>query len=69
MNSYLAPLVVTVVQNITQEADLRVIESQAQSVIFFYVDWSSYAVRGRKALEEIELLLSPCAPAFWLADI
>src|SRR6476660_1718905 len=56
-------------QSITQEADLRAIESEPQSGIFFYVDWSSYAVRGRQVLEEIELLLLPRGMPFWLADI
>ena len=42
---------------------------QDQAVIYFYVDWSSYAVQGREVLKEVELLLSPRSPAFWLADV
>jgi len=57
------------VQSIINEDDLELIRSQDRSVIYFYVDWSSFAVQGCEVLKEVELLLSPGSPAFWLADI
>ena len=56
---------------ILSEEDFESMISQGHSVIYFYVDWSTYAVQGRVMLEELE---SSCGhddskPVFWLADV
>ena len=43
--------------------------SQWRSVIYFYVDWSTYAVQGRVMLEEVDHCGDNAKPVFWLADV
>jgi hypothetical protein len=53
------------------EEDFESMISQQHSVIYFYVDWSTYAVQGRVLLEELEASCDhdESKPVFWLADV
>ena len=56
---------------ILNEEDFESMTSQAYSVLYFYVDWSTYAVQGRIMLEELESSYGhdDSKPVFWLADV
>lgn len=56
-------------QSITSESDIKLIDSQPQSIIFFYVEWSVYTLRGREVMNEVESALASPAVAFWFADV
>ena len=47
--------------------------SQDCSVLYFYVDWSTYAIQGLHLLEEVKSILSQnnngSIAGFWLADV
>jgi len=58
------------VRPILSEEDFALTLAEQHSVIYFFVDWSVYAVQGRRMLEELELLCSPdLKGSFWIADI
>ena len=58
-------------QPILSERDFSSILSQERSIIFFYVEWSIYAVQGQRLVEELEACLDQesLRPSFWLADV
>jgi len=58
------------VRSILSEEDFALTLAEQHSVIYFFVDWSVYAVQGRRMLEELELLCSPdLKGTFWIADV
>ena len=58
------------VRSILSEEDFVLTLAEQHSVIYFFVDWSVYAVQGRRMLEELELLCSPALKgSFWIADV
>jgi hypothetical protein len=58
------------VRSILSEEDFALILAQKHSVIYFFVDWSVYAVQGRRMLEELELLCSrELSGSSWVADV
>ncbi|HEY9500929.1 MAG TPA: hypothetical protein VIR01_04785 [Pyrinomonadaceae bacterium] len=58
------------VRSILSEEDFALTLAEQHSVIYFFVDWSVYAVHGRRMLEELELLCSPnLKGSFWIADV
>ena len=57
-------------RSILSEEDFALTLAEQHSVIYFFVDWSVYAVQGRRMLEELELLCSPALKgSFWIADV
>ena len=57
-------------RSILSEEDFVLTLAEQHSVIYFFVDWSVYAVQGRRMLEELELLCSPdLKGSFWIADV
>ena len=59
-------------RSIEKPEDLDYVSAQGQAIIYFYVDWSVYAVRGRQILEVVEKQLPEeldLQPQFWLADV
>jgi len=59
-------------RSIEKPEDLDYVSAQGQAVLYFYVDWSVYAVRGRQILEVVEKQLPERPdlwPQFWLADV
>ena len=60
-------------QRILSEDDFSLMLSQEHSVLYFYVDWSAYAIEGLRILEEVESLFAQnrngLAASFWLADV
>ena len=57
------------VRSILSEEDFALTLAEQHSVIYFFVDWSVYAVQGRRMLEELELLCPDLKGSFWIADI
>lgn len=59
------------VQTISEQNHLSLLLSQERCVIYFYVDWSAYAIRGQHMLEELESSWHPADKSafFWLADV
>jgi hypothetical protein len=55
---------------ILSEDDLAIALSAERAVIYFFVEWSVYAVQGRQRFGELELLYG-CEPemSFWVADV
>ena len=55
---------------ILSEDDLAIALSAERAVIYFFVEWSVYAVQGRQRFGEWELLYG-CEPemSFWVADV
>ena len=57
-------------RSILSEEDFALTLAEQHSVIYFFVDWSVYAVQGRRMLEELELLCShDLKGSFWIADV
>ncbi len=60
-------------QSIVNQEGLASILSHDRSVLYFYVDWSVYAVRGLQMVKELELAFSinknGSVISFWLADV
>jgi len=60
-------------QSILSKEDFSLMLSRAHSVLYFYVDWSAYAIEGLHMLEEVESVLarsnSGSVASFWLADV
>jgi hypothetical protein len=56
---------------ILNEEDFESMTSQWRSIIYFYVDWSTYAVQGLVMLEKLESLCcdDDSKSVFWLADV
>ena len=55
---------------ILSEGDLAVALSGGQAVIYFFVEWSVYAVQGRQRFQELELLYGhKPETSFWFADV
>jgi hypothetical protein len=56
---------------ILNQEDFESMTAQAYSVLYFYVDWSTYAVQGRIMLEELESSYGhdDSKPVFCLADV
>jgi hypothetical protein len=53
--------------------DLLEMLAEKSAALFFFVDWSEYALRGKDICRQAELALSaqasPDAPSWWTADI
>ena len=57
-------------RSILSEEDFALTLAEQHSVIYFFVDWSVYAVQSRRMLEQLELLCSPdLKGSFWIADV
>ncbi|HEX6732135.1 MAG TPA: hypothetical protein VF074_19105 [Pyrinomonadaceae bacterium] len=57
-------------RSIQNENDFAQVLSEQHSVIYFYVDWSVYAVQGRSIFEELELFVDRNLKiSFWFADV
>jgi len=57
-------------RSILSEEDFALTLAEQHSVIYFFVDWSIYAVQGRSMLEELEsLCIAYLNGSFWLADV
>ena len=55
-------------RSILSEDDLAAALGADQAVIYFFVDWSVYAVQGRQRVAELELSYGR-ETSFWLADV
>ena len=64
-------MLVNGVRSILSEEDFVLTLAEQHSVIYFFVDWSVYAVQGRRRFEELELLCCPDLKkgSFWIADV
>ena len=59
-------------REIKKPEDLNELCAQGRAVIYFYVDWSVYAVRGREVMNAVEKQIAEIADSpqlFWLADV
>ena len=57
-------------RSIQNEEDFALVLSQKHAVLYFYVAWSTYAVQGRRMLEELESLATQDSKiSFWFADV
>ena len=57
-------------RSIQNEEDFALVLSQKHLVLYFYVAWSTYAVQGRRMLEELESLANQDSKiSFWFADV
>ena len=58
-------------ENIRSEDDLNALLSREHAIVYFYVDWSAYAMQGLHLLEELESASTDMGSAvtFRLADV
>ncbi len=59
-------------KNIEKPEDLDELCAQGRAVIYFYLDWSVYTVRGREVMNSVERQLPAFTDSpqlFWLADV
>lgn len=57
-------------RQILSEDDLATALSAEQAAIYFFVEWSPYAVRGRQRFAELELSYGrDSETSFWIADV
>jgi hypothetical protein len=55
---------------ISDEEDFALVLAEEHSILFFYVDWSVYAVQGRQLLEELESTFhGDLNVSCWIADV
>ena len=55
---------------ISNEEDFARVLAEEHSILFFYVDWSVYAVQGRQIVEELESTFNQDLNAScWIADV
>ena len=60
------------IQPILNKEGIAQLLAQKQAVLYFFVNWSTYAQQGLQIIEEVESLLSnrdSSAATFWSADI
>ena len=55
-------------RSILSEDDLAAVLGADQAAIYFFVDWSVYAVQGRQRFAELELSYGH-ETSFWIADV
>ena len=59
-------------REIKKPEDVNELCAQGRSVIYFYVDWSVYAARGREVMNAVEKQIPQIADSpqlFWLANV
>jgi len=55
---------------ISSEEDFALVLADEHAILFFYVDWSVYAVQGRQIIEELESTFDQGLKAsWWVADV
>ena len=55
---------------ISNEEDFALVLAENISILFFYVDWSVYAVQGRQIVEELESTFrQDLNVSCWIADV
>ena len=60
----------TCMRLISSEEDFARVLAEEHSILFFYVDWSVYAVQGRQLVEELESTFNQDLNAScWIADV
>jgi hypothetical protein len=61
----------SLMENICNEDDFKVLLSREHAIVYFYVDWSAYAMEGLRMLEQLESSWSDlrCQVTFGLADV
>ncbi|HEY0765435.1 MAG TPA: hypothetical protein VGD61_23860 [Pyrinomonadaceae bacterium] len=55
---------------ISNEEDFALVLAEEHSILFFYVDWSVYAVQGRQIVEKLESTFhEDLNVSCWIADV